>query len=91
MLVMDPARRSSPRVALTIKYFVSPPAAPADPCELEPLDLPEGKLLLLLLLLLLSTSSQLCVVHVQCTFSFNRVVVVIVDVCCLTRCSCLCP
>jgi len=37
ILVADPARRSTPRVALNNQYFHTQPLPPADPADLEPL------------------------------------------------------
>jgi len=42
ILVIDPSRRTSARIALSNNYFSTPPLAPHDPAELEPLNIEGG-------------------------------------------------
>lgn len=42
ILVLDPSRRTSARIALSNNYFLTPPIAPHDPAELEPLNIDGG-------------------------------------------------
>jgi cyclin-dependent kinase 12/13 len=42
ILVVDPARRSSAKIALTNKYFLTSPLPPIDPADLEPLNVTSG-------------------------------------------------
>jgi cyclin-dependent kinase 12/13 len=42
ILVVDPSRRTSARIALNNNYFLTPPTAPHDPAELEPLSVAGG-------------------------------------------------
>jgi len=42
ILVVDPSRRTSARIALNNNYFSTPPIAPHDPSELEPLNIAGG-------------------------------------------------
>ncbi len=42
VLVVDPTRRSSAKIALTHKYFLTAPLPPLDPGDLEPLNIASG-------------------------------------------------